>query len=179
LNDPIHHPDVFGETTARGFEAGGAADFFVGGALGECLMLAVETLAAGDVMKNYDAVSELEFVDACADGGDHSGGFVSEDARSGVGTGRDFLQVGAANSAAVHSQQQFAGTDLGHGNGFETNIIHAAVDRRLHGGRNRPHAILHCVLSGDGHNVNFDDDQSEFASAAFHFEAFRFSCIRF
>jgi hypothetical protein len=130
-------------------------------------------------MENDDAVSALEFAHARAHGGDHSGSFMSEDARSGMGASRDFLQVGAANSAAVHTQQQFAGTDLGYRNSFQANIIHTAVNCRLHRGRNRPHAVLHCVLSGDGHNVSFDDDQDEFASAAFHFEAFRFSCIRF
>jgi hypothetical protein len=164
LGDPIHRPNIFGETSTRGIKPGGAADFFVGGTLGERLVLAVVTLAAGDVMKNYDAVSGLELAHLRADGGDYSGGFMSENAGSGMGAGRDFLQVGAANSAAVHPQQQFAGADLGYGNSLQANIVHTAVDRRLHGGRNRPHSVLHCVLSGDGHNVHFDDNQDEFAS---------------
>ena len=57
LDDPVHDSDVFGETAAGGLESGGAADFLVGGALGESFVLAIETLAAGDVVKDHHAVA--------------------------------------------------------------------------------------------------------------------------
>src|ERR1035438_4241346 len=60
IDDPIHDADVLGEASTRGFEAGSASDLFVGGALGEGLVAAVVTVAAGDVMKDYDAVAGLE-----------------------------------------------------------------------------------------------------------------------
>src|SRR5208337_2933899 len=59
LDNPIHHPDVFRETSARGFKTGGASDFLISRALGEGLVTAVETPAAGDVMKDDHAVAGL------------------------------------------------------------------------------------------------------------------------
>ena len=59
LDDPIHDADVFGEASAGGLESGGASDLLVGGALGEGLVAAVVTLAAGDVMEDHDAIAGL------------------------------------------------------------------------------------------------------------------------
>jgi hypothetical protein len=84
-------------------------------------------------MKDDDAVAGLENVNASADGGDYPGGFVAEDAGCGVRSGGNFLEVGAADPAGVNFQQKFAGTDGGNGNGFEANVIHAAVDGGTHG----------------------------------------------
>jgi hypothetical protein len=96
--------------------------------LREGFMTAVVALAAWDVMKDDDAIAGLENVYASADGGDYSGSFVAEDAGRGVRSGGNFLEVGAADSAGVNFEQKLARADGGNGNGFETNVIHAAVD---------------------------------------------------
>ena len=60
LDDPIHHPNVFREASAGRLKSSGASDFLVGRALGEGFVPAVVALAAGDVMKDHDAVAGLE-----------------------------------------------------------------------------------------------------------------------
>jgi hypothetical protein len=54
--------------------------------------------------------------------------------------------------------------DLGNGDGFEANIIHTAVDRCLHGRRNRARLNLDRVLSGHGHESILDDMEGDFVS---------------
>ena len=60
LDDPIHHANVFGETSAGRLESGSASHLLIGWALGEGLVPAVVTLAARDVMKDHNAVAGLE-----------------------------------------------------------------------------------------------------------------------
>ncbi len=60
LDNPVHHPDVLGESAAGGLEAGRAADFLVGLALGKHFMPAVVTLAARDVMEHDHAIARPE-----------------------------------------------------------------------------------------------------------------------
>ena len=57
---------------------------------------------------------------------------MAKDARRRMRAGMDLLQVGPANSAGMHSNQHFAGTDRRHRHLFETNIVNAAIDRGLH-----------------------------------------------
>ena len=60
---------------------------------------------------------------------------MSEDAGRGVGAGRNFLQIGAADAAGVDANEHFAAADRGHGDSFKANVVHAAVDGGLHGRR--------------------------------------------
>ena len=76
---------------------------------------------------------------------------MAEDARRGMRSGGNLLKVGAANTAGVNAQEQFAGTDYGHGNGFEANVIHATVNGGKHGRRNRLASIFYRDLSGNPH----------------------------
>jgi hypothetical protein len=85
-------------------------------------------------MKDDDAVAGLKNVDAGADGGDYSGGFVAKDAGRGVRSGGDFFEVSATDAAGVDFEQKFARADGGDWNGFEANIIDAAVHSGKHGG---------------------------------------------
>ena len=59
---------------------------------------------------------------------------MSEDARGGMGAGGNLLEVGAANAAGMDADEHLSGTDLRDGDGFEADIIDAAVDGGLHGG---------------------------------------------
>jgi hypothetical protein len=97
--------------------------------LGEGLVTAVIAFAARDVMKNDDAISGMEVAQVLADGGDDAGSFVSENAGCGVRAGRNFLEVGAADAASMHTEKEFAWTDFGNRNGFEADVVLAAIDR--------------------------------------------------
>jgi len=157
LNNPVHDANVLGEAAAGRLEAGGATDFFVGRALGESLVLAVETLAARNVVEDHDAVAGAKVADALADGGDNAGGFVSENSRGGVRAGRNLLEVGAANAAGVNADKEFSWADSGDRNGFEADVVYAAIDRSLHGRWNRAWVGLDSILSDEGHQAILDD----------------------
>jgi hypothetical protein len=47
--------------------------------------------------------------------------------------GGDLFEVRAADATGVHSYKQFSRTDLWDGNGFQADIVDAAVYRRQHG----------------------------------------------
>jgi hypothetical protein len=111
FDNPIHDADVFGETAAGRLESGGTANFLVSGALREGLIPAVKALPAWDVMEDDDTVSGAVLADILANSGDNAGSFVSEDARGGVRSGGDFLQVGAADATGVDADQYFALAD--------------------------------------------------------------------
>jgi hypothetical protein len=128
VDDPIHDSDVFGETAAGSLESGGASDLLVGCALGKSLVLAVKTLAAGNVVEDHDPVAGTVILHAFADGSDRAGSFVSENARGRVGTRGNLLQVGAAYAAGVDADQHFSSAYFGDGDRFHADVIHAAVD---------------------------------------------------
>jgi hypothetical protein len=116
-------------------------------------MTAVIAGAAGNVVKNNHPIPRLELADASADGGDHSRGFVAEDARGGMRSSGNLLEVGAANAAGVYTQQKFPGAYLGDRDGFQANIVDAAVNSGKHGRWNRLASIFYCDLSGNPHYV--------------------------
>ena len=84
-------------------------------------------------MLDGNAVAEAEFFDAPADFGDDARGFVSEDARRGEEAVVDFFYVGRADAADGDLDEQFAGFDIRHGDGFETEVIDPAIDDGPHG----------------------------------------------
>jgi len=84
-------------------------------------------------MKGDYTISRLEILHALANGRYHAGGFVPEDAWRGVGSCCNFLEVGAADTAGVHAQEQLSGACLWNGNGFQAHVIHTAIHRRQHG----------------------------------------------
>jgi hypothetical protein len=151
LDDPVHDADAFGETPARRLESRGAAHFLVCEALSEGLVAAVVTLAAGDVMKDYDPVAGGVFCDSGAYGRDDAGGFMSEDARGGVGAGSDLFQVCAANAAGVHAEEQLSRADGGDGDGFKADVVYSSVDGSQHRRRNRLAMVFNGDLSGNAH----------------------------
>jgi hypothetical protein len=151
LDDPVHHPDVLCKTAPRWLESGRAADLFVGQALGESLVPAVKAFATWDVMKDYNPVARGKVAHAFANRCDDSGSFVAEDAGRRVRPSSDLLEVGAANAASVNADEQLAGADLWNRNCLQAHIIHAAVDRRLHGGRNFLNLLFHRKLPGRCH----------------------------
>ena len=136
FDNPVHDADVFRETASGRLEAASAANFLIHGTLGESLVTAVIALAAWDVMKDHNSVPSPKIDHALANRRDDAGSFVAENARSGVRTRRDLLEVSATNTARVHAQQQFPSAKRGHGNGFQANVIDTAINRRQHSGGN-------------------------------------------
>jgi hypothetical protein len=157
LDDPVHDADVFGETSAGRLEPGGATDFLVSRALGKSFVLAVKTLAARDVVEDHDPVARAVRLDAFANRYYYAGGFVSEDAGGGMGAGGNLLEVCTADAAGVHADEHFAGTDLGDGHSFDADVVHAAIDSRLHGGGDRMQLSFDRKLSGKSHYFILDD----------------------
>src|SRR5208337_3403365 len=72
FDDPVHHPDIFGESSPGGLESGRTANFLVGGALGEGLVAAVIAFMAGDMMKHNHPLADGEPGHACADFRDYA-----------------------------------------------------------------------------------------------------------
>src|ERR1019366_8412214 len=132
-NDPLHHPNIFGKTASAGLVARGRADFLVGRTLGEHLMLAIEAFPAGDVVKHHHAVAQFVAGNLFAERSNHTGRFMAKDARGGMGTGCDLLEISAADAAGVNANQDLSRADLRHRDSLHADVVHAAINCRLHG----------------------------------------------
>ncbi len=138
LDDPVHHANVFGEPAARRLESGRATDFLIGGALGESLVPAVVALAARDVVKDHDAVAgtELRYLRRRRPP-------PSPEVSWPKIRGAECDPVAIFFRSVPHTPQEctrnehLSAANFGDRNGFETNIIDAAVNGRLHGRGNR------------------------------------------
>ena len=84
LDDPVHHSHVPGKTTAGRFKSRGAADPLVYRALGEGLLAAVVTTAAGDMVEDGDPIAHSEGFNSRSQGRDRAYRFMAEDAGRGV-----------------------------------------------------------------------------------------------
>jgi len=67
---------------------------------------------------------------------------MAEDAGSGMRPGSDFFEIGAANAAGVNANQNLSGSDLRDGDGFEADVVYAAINRRPHGCGDRERPIV-------------------------------------
>jgi hypothetical protein len=97
-------------------------------------MAAVEAFLAGDMVKDDDAIADVEIADAGADGGDHPGCFVAENPRRSQQVVFDFLEIGVTDSAAFHADQQLARADDRRGDGLDRNPAVAGIDGGAHRG---------------------------------------------
>ncbi len=144
--DERQNADVFGVAAARRLEPGGDAGAFVSFALGEGAMPAKMAVPARHVMVERHAVAGFEAAREDArptpDTDDGPGGFVAEDARRRHGAGLDFFDVGGADAAGGDFDEQFVGADARDGDGFEAQVVHAAIDDGAHGFGNIGHAKL-------------------------------------
>src|SRR5262249_10313325 len=116
-----------------------------------------------DMVEHHDAVAGLVLAHVLADGGYHTRRFMAEDPRRRVGTGGDFLEIGATDPAGVHADQNLAGPDRRYGHRFHADVVDAAVHGGVHGGWNRFWIGLDRVLPGYGHRRIVNDDIKEFA----------------
>jgi hypothetical protein len=135
-DDPVHHADVLREASAGGLaETSGGADVLVELALCEGALAAVEALATGEVMEGHYAVADDEAAHAFADDRDGARHLMPIDAGSGVRTGVNLLEVGAADAAGVDPNQHFAAADFGYGDRLGPDIVWSVIDSSLHGAR--------------------------------------------
>ena len=132
FDNPRHRLHIFGKAAAVGSKAGRQTHPFIKLALREQFALAVETVAAGNVMETDDPVAGSESGDTCAHGDDCAGHFVPEDLWRGNETMLDLLDVGATNAAGGDADQKFSRSDFGNGDLFDDDVILAAIHRRSH-----------------------------------------------
>ena len=144
--------DEFGIAAAGGLESGGDAGAFVSRALGEGVMPAEMAVQARHVMVQRNAIARLppQSRDARPQLHNGSGGFMSEDARRRHGAVLDFFDVGGADAAHGDLDEEFVGADAGDGDGFEAQVVHAAINDGAHGFGNGGHGGS---LITDGHGV--------------------------
>jgi hypothetical protein len=114
-------------------------------------METVVALAAGYVMKNHDPVAGSEAGNPGANSGNHAGSLVAEDTGSGVRSGGDLFQIGAADATGVDADEQLSGADLRDRYGFQTDVVDSPVNRSQHGRRDWAHLMLKPELIGDCH----------------------------
>src|SRR5207245_9052252 len=70
--------------------------------------------------------------------------------------GGDLLEIGPADSAGVHAKEDLASADLRDRNCFEPDVVHTAVYRRLHRGRNCLPSLFHDELFCQRHYLMRD-----------------------
>ena len=109
------------------------------GALRKGVMPARMALQARHVMMQRHALPDLEAPDACPDPDNGAGGFVAKDAGWRHCAVLDLLDVGWADAADGHPDEQFVRPNARHRHGFEPQIIHPAIHHRLHGSWNQKH----------------------------------------
>ena len=71
---------------------------------------------------------------------DGAGGFVAEDARGRDGAVLDFFDVGGADAADGDLDEEFAGGNPRDGDGFEAQVVDAAINDGAHGFGNFEHS---------------------------------------
>ena len=97
------------------------------------------TLPARHMMMQRHPLPDLELPDAGAGADDGAGGFMAKNARRRHGAILDLLDVGRADAADGHPDQQFSRPDPRHGHGLEPQIIRPAINHRLHRLGNQKH----------------------------------------
>lgn len=153
--DEVHDAHVFGEAAAGGLKAGGDAGAFITFALGKGAVAAVMAFQARHMMVESHAVADLEAADDVAGAArlhsasarwtnfyNCSSGFVSEDARGFDGAVVDFFDVGGANAADGDFDEQFVWPNGRHRDGFDAEIVDAAINDGTHGFRDDKHGQM-------------------------------------
>jgi hypothetical protein len=92
-------------------------------------------IEARDMVVQGDAVANLppQTRDPRPQLRNYAGGFVSEDARWRHGAMLDLFDVGGADATHGDLDEQFVGADAGDGDGFEAQVVNAAIDDGAHG----------------------------------------------
>ena len=130
--DKGHHPHVFRIPAAGRLESRGDSGAFVLLALGECAMAAGMAFEARHMVVQRDPVADFELPGPCARADDSAGGFVAKDARRRDCAILNLLDVGRADAADGHFNQQLIRTDARHRHRLEAQIVCPAINHRAH-----------------------------------------------
>jgi hypothetical protein len=82
------------------------------------------------MVEDHNPIAGTIALNLFADCGDNARGFMSEDARSGMGAGGNFLEVCAANAAGVDTDEHLSAAGFRDRDGLHADVVHPAV----HGG---------------------------------------------
>src|SRR5208282_1763107 len=148
FDDPWHRANVLGEAAAIGVETCRQPDFLVSRALREKFPLAVEAVAARNVVEADDAIAGLELRYAAADLNDGSRKLVPQNLRRLNESVVNLLDVRSANAACRHAEQDFALANLRNRNGLDNHAALAAVDAGAHVPRMFPLGLVRSGLGG-------------------------------
>src|SRR5579871_1643369 len=136
VDDEIHDANVLCKAATRGLKPSRDAHLLIERALRRRALTAVVAVVAWHMVKDHDAFTDFVLCDAFAHGYDHSGHLMPEDARRGVGTCMNLLEVSTADAAGRNLNEQFTATDHRHRNGFDAHVVDAAINHGPHGRRN-------------------------------------------
>lgn len=128
-----HDADVLSEATACRFETGGNASALVNGALRKSAVRAGVALQTGDVMVQGNAITGLEIPNGTADADNGTGRFVPVNPRGREEVVLDFLNVGWANTAGGHFDEQLPCPNPRDGQLLENDAPLPAINRGAHG----------------------------------------------
>jgi hypothetical protein len=132
VHDPVEGLDVLREAAAGRLEAGGGAVALVARALRVGARPAEEARAAGHVVVDDHALALTKADDALPRARHPARDLVAEDPRPGQKALLDLLDVGPADAAGLHPDQQLAGTDLRHRDVLHRQTARRAIDGGLH-----------------------------------------------
>ncbi len=130
LHNPVHHPDILGESAPGRLKSGRDPDFLVYRTLGIYLTLAIEAFAAGYVMERHHPVARCEPGDAAAHRGHYARCLVAVNARRSQQVVFDLLEVGMADAACLDTDENLARTDLRRRDLFHRNYAVRRGTRR-------------------------------------------------
>src|SRR5439155_21297978 len=137
-----------GVAAASRFEAGGNAGALVLGALRESAMGTIMALKAGNMMMQCHPLAHVETSDSGAPPNNHAGGLMPKNARWRECAILDFFDVGGADAADGHLDEQFMGADARDTNVFYAQIVRAAIDDGADGfggGKHRRVLTTYCT----------------------------------
>ena len=132
LDNPVHHADILRKSAARGLIAGRDADLLVDRALGVELVPAIEAFPARDVMEDDDTIADGKSAHARARGCHDASRLVAKNARRRKQIVFDLLEIGVADTAAFHADEELARPDGGRRHLLHRYPAFAGVDRGPH-----------------------------------------------
>jgi hypothetical protein len=94
---------------------------------------------AGNVMMQRNPVADFKTLKVSSHFHNRPGGFVSENPRQGNRSVPDFFYVRRTDAANGHLDEQLAGTDPRDRDGFDAEVVRAAINDGTHGLRDHEH----------------------------------------
>ena len=134
LHDPVHHPHVLRETAARRLKPGRDADFLIDRALRVKPCAGSRNSSCTECGGTPPRGRPAEIASTPAPTArHHSGRFMAVNARRRQQVVFDLLQIGVADAAGFHPDQDLARPDGGRGDLLDATTLCAAIYGGMHG----------------------------------------------